>query len=112
MKRRNRLSKTNDIMRVRRHGTSYAHPLIVLMKLENDLEFTRIGVMTNKSLGGAVIRNRCKRQLRSITDEFLDETVPGWDLLLIARDPMPTAAFSNIRSTLQELLIKAGLLRS
>lgn len=99
-------------MRVRRHGTSYAHPLIVLMKLENDLEYARIGVMTNKSLGGAVIRNRCKRQIRSIADEFLDGIVPGWDLFLIAREPMVEATFSNIRSTLHELMIKAEILRS
>ena len=110
MKRRNRLSQTNDILRVRRYGTSYAHPLIVLMKCKNNLKQVRMGVMVNKSIGGAVVRNRCKRQIRSLFDGYLDRIENGWDLLIIARQPIGRADYSSMKSTLQDLLCKAELM--
>lgn len=110
MKRKNRLSQTNDILRVRRYGTSYAHPLIVLIKCNNNLEQVRMGVMVNKSIGGAVVRNRCKRQIRSLFDGYLDRIEKGWDLLLIARQPIVRADYLSMKATLLELLSKAELM--
>lgn len=99
-------------MRVRRYGTSYAHPFIVLITLKNNLDLVRVGIMVNKSVGGAVTRNRCKRQLRSLIDSYLDKISSGWDLILIAKSPIVGADYASKKTMLQDMLIKAELIRS
>jgi ribonuclease P protein component len=97
-------------MRVRRLGKSYAHPLIVLIALPNQLEGPRFGVTAGQSLGNAVKRNRAKRRLRAAVQPNLESVVPGWDIILIARRPVLTAAYLDIQSALTALLKRAGLL--
>ncbi len=110
MNRSFRLTKSTDFERVRRQGTSYAHPLVVLITRPNQLARTRIGVAAGRSTGGAVQRNRAKRRLREAIRPLLPEIQPGWDLVLLARRPLPQAAFQKITETIQTLLHRAHLL--
>jgi len=110
VKRRFRLTRSTDIQRVRRAGKSYAHPLIVLYALKSDQATVRVGVSTGRTIGNAVKRNRAKRLLRAAMIEFLPHTVPGSDLLLIARPPLPESNLHQTCAALAGLLERAGLL--
>jgi ribonuclease P protein component len=109
VKRRFRLTQSTDIKRVRHLGKSYAHPLIVLVVLSNEQQGSRIGIIAGKSVGGAVQRNRAKRQLRAALQPLLPEINPGWDLLLIARQAIGRAAFHETQSALTNLLQRARI---
>ena len=111
MKPRFRLTSSTDFKRVRRFGKSYAHPLVVLVAHPSGLERTRIGITTGRSLGGAVKRNRAKRRLRAAIQPILETILPGWDLILIARQPILEADFSEITASLYLTLNKARLLQ-
>jgi ribonuclease P protein component len=111
VKRRFRLTKTTDFQRVRRLGKSYAHPLIVLIVLANEKPVTQWGVVAGKSVGGAVQRNRCKRWLREASRLLVEEVQDGWDLILIARQPLVNADFGQVQSVLLQLLRRAGVMR-
>jgi ribonuclease P protein component len=111
VKPRFRLNSSTDFTRVRRFGKSYAHPLLVLVAHPNDLEHARFGVTAGQSLGNAVKRNRAKRRLRAAIQPNLEHIVPGWDIVLIARQPVLAAAFQEIQAALAILLNRAGLLR-
>ena len=80
MQRKFRLTRSTDFKRVRRDGKSYAHPLIVLIALENQLSITRVGVTAGKSVGNAVKRNRAKRLIRAATRALHPQMATGWDL--------------------------------
>lgn len=110
MKRRFRLTRSTDFKRVRRYGKSYAHPLVVLYALESDQPGVRVGVSAGIRVGGAVERNRTKRLLREAMNTLLPETVPGSDLMLIARPPLAEAGLDETRQALSGLLQRAGLL--
>ncbi len=110
MQRRYRLTRSADFKRVRRLGKSYAHPLVVLVTLENDLPVTRIGVSAGKKVGNAVQRNRAKRLLRAAISTLLPDLPSGWDLLLIARPPLPATTMQETRAALRMLLQRAHLL--
>ena len=112
MKRRFRLKKTADFERVRRSGKSFAHPLIVLIVRENEGEGLRVGVAAGRSLGNAVQRNRAKRLIRSAIQAQISRITPGFDLLLIARQPMIDASFMEVQSAIQKLLQRANLISS
>lgn len=110
MKRRFRLANSKDIQRVRLLGKSYAHPLIVLVTLPNEMALPRIGVVAGRSIGGAVQRNRAKRHMRAAIGPLIASIQPGWDLMVIARPPIKQAEFGQIQSALASLLKRAGIL--
>jgi ribonuclease P protein component len=110
VKRSFRLTRSTDIKRVRRSGKSYAHPLVVLYVLAADLPETHVGVSAGLAVGNAVKRNRAKRLLRAAMSELIPMTVPGSDLLLIARAPLKAADIYQTRDALTNLLKRAGLL--
>jgi ribonuclease P protein component len=96
VKHKFRLTRSTDFKRVRRFGKSYAHPLIVLVALPNDLGKSRLAVSAGRSLGGAVERNRAKRLLREAIRPNIPSVMPGWDCLFLARQSILTAPFQHI----------------
>jgi ribonuclease P protein component len=109
VKRGFRLTRSTDIKRVRR-GRSFAHPLVVLVIAPNEIGRTRMGVVAGHRVGGAVQRNRAKRRIRAVLHELHPSVRPGYDMVLIARQPMVEAAFQEVRDVLTGLLQRAGLL--
>jgi len=109
--RKFRLTKKNDIERVRRSGKSYAHPLIVLIAQPNLFDHSRFCIAAGRSIGGAVQRNRAKRRIRAALAPLLKRINSGWDILILARKPISQAAFSELESGLNILLKKANLLQ-
>jgi ribonuclease P protein component len=110
VKRKFRLIKPADFKRVRRLGESYAHPLVVLIRHPNELEFSRIGVSAGRSVGNAVQRNQSKRQIREMIRPLIPSINPGWDIIILARRPIANAAHSEISSAVNVLLERADLL--
>jgi len=110
VKRKFRLTRSTDFKRVRRTGKSYAHPLIVLVIAQNELETSRFAVSAGRSIGNAVTRNRAKRLLREALRPLLPLVAPGRDILLLSRSPLPQARLPEIQEALIQLLRKAQLL--
>jgi ribonuclease P protein component len=110
VKRRFRLTRSTDFQRVRRIGKSYAHPLVVLIMAQNELQQVRIGVVAGRSIGMAVQRNRVKRRLRAGLAPLIPRLIPGWDLIFLARKPLDQAGFAEICEVLHLLLRRAGIL--
>jgi ribonuclease P protein component len=109
LKRRFRLTKSTDFKRVRRSGKSYAHPLIVLIAVRNDLEVSRFAVAAGRAVGKAVDRNRAKRQIREALRPMMPTISPGWDVILLARRPIAEAGFPHIQQALGTLIARAHL---
>lgn len=110
MNRRYRLTNSSDFQRVRRTGTSFAHPLAVLIVSPGDVAETRFGFTAARSLGNAVRRNRAKRLLREAARFFLADIRSGWDVVLIARAPILEVGFADVRSAVGQLFRKSGLI--
>ncbi|HYZ19978.1 MAG TPA: ribonuclease P protein component [Gaiellaceae bacterium] len=88
MQRRYRLSRSRDFDAVYRHGRSVTTRFLTLywFPREDDEDGEpRLGIAVPKSGGGAVVRNRLKRQLREAWRARLDAVRPGCDYVLVAR---------------------------
>jgi ribonuclease P protein component len=105
-----RLTRSTDFKRVRRFGKSYAHPLVVLYTTVSEEPQSRIGVSAGRWVGGAVDRNRAKRLLREAVRSLYSQILPGNDLLLIARAPLPAADLSVTQAALLAVLQRAKLI--
>jgi ribonuclease P protein component len=108
VKRRFRLTRSTDIKRVRRLGKSYAHPLIVLITSPNPDQDVRIGVVAGVTVGKAVQRNRAKRQIRACLNEIIPALGKGWDIIVLARQPIGQANFPEIRFAIKNVFQRAG----
>ena len=111
MKRKFRLTRTTDYKRVRQQGRSYAHPLVVLVFLANELGRSRIAVTATRSVGGAVQRNRAKRRVRAAVQPVLQQIIPGRDIILVCRKGLLEAPFAGIQAALTNLLHRAHLVQ-
>lgn len=107
MRKDQRLRKTTDFSTARREGRSWSNRLLVLIARPNGLEVSRIGFSVGKRVGGAVVRNRVKRRVKEATR--LAQIQSGWDLVLIARKDASSADFSNIQSSVNDLLGRSGV---
>lgn len=82
----------------------------MLIALNNKAAESRFGVAAGRSAGKAVQRNRAKRLIRAALQPLLPSIAPGWDVVLIARRPLPEATFEQTQQALVTLLQRAGLL--
>ncbi len=105
------LRRPADFAALQQHGTSRAHPLVVVRTVRNGLERTRFAFSTSRRLGGAVIRNRVRRRLREIVRSLAGRVEPGWDVLIVARPGCAAASYAELRDVVARLFGRAGILR-
>jgi ribonuclease P protein component len=105
-----RLTRSNEIKRVRRNGKSFSHPLFVLVCFPNQLGITRFTVSASKRVGNAVIRNRSRRRIRACVRQVYPLLNVGWDILFLVRRPILKASFPELEKVIGTQLRRAGIL--
>jgi ribonuclease P protein component len=115
VQRRHRLSRSKDFDTVYRHGTSASTRYLTLhwFPREDDAtEEPRLGLAVPRSVGGAVVRNRIKRQLREAWRTLLGDVPRGRDYVLVARpglvEPAEARGPEWIAAEISEVLTKVG----
>ncbi len=116
-RKRRRLSRIGEFERVYREGRSHASRHLVVYAFprgaEPDADFEpRLGLSVGRKLGGAVDRNRVKRQLRDAFWKNSDSLKDGHDFVIVARPSAAELAESGegaIEEALQAVLVEAGL---
>ncbi len=113
MTRRQRLSRSRDFDAVYRKGRSISarHLTLHWFPREDDPDGDpRLGLVIRKAVGGAVERNRLKRQLRETWAEVASDAKRGHDYVLVARPGLAEAAESRghdwLREQVEEILGK------
>lgn len=107
-----RLKSEADVQRVWQQGGTWTHPLIILRARANGLEQTRVAFVVSKKVGNAVQRNRVKRLMREAVRGMFSKIAAGYDIVLVGRPPLVSAALDQVTAGLRALLTRAGLLRS
>ncbi len=103
------LTKPQQYALVYSKGSSWASGLLVMKALPNGLTFSRCGFSVSRRVGKAVTRNRVKRLLREILRAAPLKS--GWDIIFIARPAVATVDYAALKSSVESLLSRAGLLK-
>ena len=103
------LKRNKQFRQVYRKGKSVACRELVLIYAKSRSDMVHVGFSVGKKLGNSVVRNRVKRRLREAFRPNLPLLLPGFNLIVIARDAARDAPFSSLADSLRYLLRKAGL---
>ena len=97
MQRRHRLSRSRDFDAVYRHGRSVSTRFLVLYYLRARGDGRRAAARARgaEGRGGAVVRNKLKRQLKEIWRARLEQVPAGRDYVIVVRPGLPEAAESR-----------------
>jgi ribonuclease P protein component len=112
VQRRHRLSRSRDFDAVYRHGRSVSTRFLVLYWFPRDDDGeARLGLAVPRKVGGAVTRNRIRRQLKEIW-RALEFEPAGNDYVLVVRPGFPEAVEAQghgwLRERVEEILGKAN----
>lgn len=105
-----RLKLSREFDRVRIEGRTIRGALLMLgvLRLESKGKF-RVGFVTSRRVGGAVVRNRTRRRLREIVRRNQHALTDGIWLVVIARPAAARADWATLEEEWLRLARRAGL---
>lgn len=91
---------------------SFSVPLFTIKIKKNEFLYTRFSVIVSKKIDKrATSRNKIKRLVRSIFEEFYKNMVKGYDILFIAKENIFKKTKKEIKEAIEKMLTKEGFLK-
>jgi ribonuclease P protein component len=110
---RMRLKQTRDFARVRREGRRIVNGcLIANWQVLQPGSPSRVGVITTKKLGNAVIRARARRLLREVFRLHQHDLTQPVDLVLVAQRTIVEKGLAAVETDLLAALRRGGILKA
>jgi len=109
--RSQRLKHGRDFTRTRQEGQRAVLGCLIAnwRRLPADAK-TRLGVVTSKKIGGAVVRNRARRLMREVFRAHQNELTQPVDLVLVARQSIVGRGLAGVEKDFLATMGRAGLL--
>lgn len=104
MKKVNIVKKEQDFENIIKNGVCCKNRFYIIHRIDNNLSFDRYGISVSKKLGNAVFRNKYKRKLRSIIDNYKKVYVNHQDCIIILRKEAIGKKFSVLEEEFTSLM--------
>jgi ribonuclease P protein component len=104
------LRNSQQFRRVYEQGQKVHTPFFSAFFLKNDAGERRYGITVTRKIGGAVIRNRCKRRLREVVRKHelyhsCSASCPnGFDLVLNVKSELAKADFGRLQESFTRMM--------
>ena len=109
--RASRLSRTAEFKLVKQAGKSWTGRHLVLGVLaQPEATRARVGIVTTRKVGMAVVRNRIRRRIREVFRLHQFDLISGVWLVTIARPSAATASFQDLERDWLRLAERASIL--
>ena len=104
---RQRLKLHNEFDQVFAARRSRGDEVLVVYVAENELGWSRLGIITSKRVGPAVKRNYARRKIREAFRKLKAELPPGLDIICIAKASAASRA-TDVGRSLHHLVWRAA----
>ena len=104
-----KLSKTSEFKKVFSEGRRIEGKNLIIFILKNDYGFNRLGIIVKKETGKAVARNKIKRRLREASQLLNKKLLPGYDIIVLAKNNIRESNYFEICYGLESLFYKGKL---
>ena len=109
MKKKYIVKTEKDFSNIIKNGFCIKNKYFVIHFKKNDLDYDRYGISVSKKLGNAVFRNKYKRKLRSIIDNYKKNYVNFEDYIIILRKEAINQSYQVLENEFFALMnIKKG----
>jgi ribonuclease P protein component len=106
-----RLRRTEEFTAVKFQGKTYRGSLLILgVLVQKDEKAFRVGLITTKRLGGAVVRNLVRRRLRDVVRKEQSRLLAGFWIVLVARSAAARASYRELKDEWLRLAERASIL--
>jgi len=107
-----RLTRASEYERVKRDGVAQRGKLLMLnvVPVKNSGPW-RVGFVTSRRVGGAVVRNRVRRRLKEIVRQQQHDLRGGFWMVLVARRDAVNASYQQLEHEWLRLARRASILR-
>ena len=106
MKKKEIVKKSWEFEDIIKNGKCLKNKYYVIHLKPNNLSYDRYGISVSKKLGNAVFRNKYKRKLRSIIDNYKKIYVNSTDYIIILRKEGLSRSFSELKQYFFDLMPK------
>jgi ribonuclease P protein component len=108
-----RLQRSSEFALLKREGSSFHGKYMVLSVLRSaPVATTRIGIITSRRVGGAVVRTKVRRRIRELVRATRPQLMPNLWLVIVARPHASRADFSQFQKEWLELAARANILQA
>ena len=105
------LASAHDFAELQRSRRVRSDELVAVRLRRTELAETRFGFATSRKLGGAVVRNRVRRRLRSLLRGMEPRLTGGWDVLISVRPAGATVSQAALGTSIMAALRAGGVLK-
>lgn len=103
MKSNTSLKNNSEFRFVYENGKSYANKYLVMYVVENNLDYSRLGISVSKKVGNSVIRHRITRLIRESYRQNTHKFRNGLNIVIVARVGAKDKTYGEIESAFLHL---------
>ena len=104
MKKKYIVKHNYDFEKIMQNGIVKKNNSFVIYSLKNDLSYDKYGISVSKKLGNAVFRNKYKRKIRAIIDNYKKNYINNSDYIIILRRSAVEKSFQELENDFFELM--------
>lgn len=105
MKKVNIIKKTQEFEKIIKYRHNYSNRFFVIYIMKKTEDYYRFGISIPKKVGNSVMRNKLKRQIKSIIDQKINFNT-DLDYVIIVRKEIIDLDYNDKIKNLESLLIK------
>lgn len=102
----NRLNLAKSFRFLKKEGQSIATPYFTVLYLFRGEGPAKAGFVVSNKVGGSVVRNHFRRQLRELVHQHLDTLPAGLEMVVIARPQTETPTYEKLSLEFDKILPK------
>ncbi len=106
MKKANIVRKKEDFSEIIEHGKCVKNDCFVIYYKDSKDSFAHFGISVGTKVGKAHVRNKLKRQMRNIVDNFQNSYEKSKDYIIIVRKSCLEKSFQEMEKSYQQLFRK------